>query len=81
MAAFYMQWHGPHGIKKIAIRCRFFGQILFEELEKMGFKMVTDKENNFDTIAIDCIASGFSSADYIQAEFHKRDINIRKVNN
>lgn len=65
MASFYMQWHGPHGIRKIAKKCRFFSQILHDELEEMGFKMLTDKENRFDTVAFDCIASGFSSSDYV----------------
>jgi glycine dehydrogenase len=40
---------------------------------------LTDKDHYFDTIAIDCAASGFSSADFVQAQFHKYGINIRKV--
>lgn len=41
--------------------------------------MVTHKDNRFDTVAIDVKASGFSSADYLLAEFHKYGINIRKI--
>jgi len=40
---------------------------------------VTHKDNRFDTVAIDVKASGFSSADYLLAEFHKYGINIRKI--
>jgi len=41
--------------------------------------VVTHKDNRFDTVAIDVKASGFSSADYLLAEFHKYGINIRKI--
>jgi len=33
MSAFYMQWHGPKGLKKIANKVRFMSQIFMEELE------------------------------------------------
>lgn len=56
-------------------------QILMEELAPMGIVFATHKDHRFDTVAIDVQKSGFSSADYLQAEFHKRDINIRKINN
>jgi len=42
---------------------------------------VTDKHAFFDTLAIDCIASGFSSADFVLSEFHKFDCNLRKIDN
>jgi glycine dehydrogenase len=71
MASFYMQWHGPTGLKKIALKCRFMSQIFMEELEKVGIKFKTDRNNYFDTVSIDVEASGFSSADYLLAEFHK----------
>ena len=74
-----MQWHGAFGLRKIAKKCRFFSQILIVELEQLGYKLKTKNESRFDTVAIDAVASGFSSADYLQAEFHKHDINIRKV--
>ena len=50
-----------------------------EELEKVGIKFTTDRNNYFDTVAIDVNASGFTSADYLLAEFHKQGINIRKI--
>jgi glycine dehydrogenase len=79
ISSFYMQWHGAIGLRKMAKKCRFFGQILMEELELSGYKIVTDKMRRFDTIAIDAIDSGFSSTDFLLAEFHKREINIRKI--
>lgn len=51
-----------------------------EEFKKLGIKVVTDTNKFFDTIVIDCSASGFSSSDYLLAEFHKNDINLRRVN-
>jgi glycine dehydrogenase len=79
MASFYMQWHGPAGLKKIAIKCRFMSQILMEELTSFGIVFATDKKNYFDTIAIKVNESGFSSADYVLAQFHKHGINLRKI--
>lgn len=79
MASFYMQWHGRTGIRKIAKKCRFYGQILYEELTAAGFKIVTHKVNRFDTIAIDCAASGFSSSDQLLYNFYKHGINLRKI--
>ena len=32
MASFYMQWHGPNGLKKQADKLRFMSQIFMEEL-------------------------------------------------
>lgn len=79
MASFYMQWHGPAGLKKIAIKCRFMSQILMEELSSFGIAFATDKKNYFDTVSIKVNESGFSSADYVLAQFHKHGINLRKI--
>ena len=74
-----MQWHGPAGLKKIAIKCRFMAQIFMEEVGKFGVVFATDKHNYFDTVTIKIKESGFSSADYVQAQFHKHGINLRKI--
>jgi glycine dehydrogenase len=81
MASFYMQWHGPTGLKKIALKCRFMSQIFMEELDKVGIVFATDRENYFDTVAIKVTESGFTSPDYLLAQFHKYGINIRKIDN
>lgn len=67
MASFFMQWHGPNGLKKIATKVRFMSQIFMEELEKYDFKFATDRKNYFDTVTINVKSSGLSSADYVQA--------------
>ena len=79
MAAFYMQWHGHHGLRKMAIKARFMSQIFMEALEIIGVQFATDRNNYFDTVCIDVKESGFSSPDYLLAQFHKYGINIRKV--
>ena len=75
----YAIWHQPKGLTTIANRIRFRTEILLEEFKKLGIKVVTDTNKFFDTIVIDCHASGFSSSDYLLAEFHKNDINLRRV--
>ena len=45
----------------------------------MGIEIVTDENNFFDTITLDCAASDLSSADNVLAEFHKFGINFRKI--
>lgn len=81
MASFYMQWHGPAGLRKIARKCHFFSQIFIEELSKHGVVFATDTNQFFDTVAIKVEDSGFSSADFILSEFHKHGINPRKIDN
>jgi len=54
-------------------------QIFMDELEKIGIVFTTTGANYFDTIALNCRASGFSSADFVVAEYHKFGINIRKI--
>ena len=79
MTAMYGIWHQPSGLTTIANRLRFRCEVLLDEFKKLGIKVVTDKDKFFDTIVIDCAASGFSSSDYLLSEFHKNDINLRKV--
>lgn len=52
-----------------------------EELDKVGIVFATDRENYFDTVAIKVTESGFTSPDYLLAQFHKYGINIRKIDN
>lgn len=51
-----------------------------EELDKFGIKFATDRKDHFDTVAIKVTESGFSSADFVLAQFHKHGINLRKIN-
>lgn len=50
-----------------------------DEFKQLEIKAITHPNNFFDTVTIDCQASGFSSADYLVSEFHKYDINLRKI--
>ena len=79
MASFFGQWYGAEGLKKIAGRARFFAEILVDELNHLDIKVITNGKNHFDTIAINTKESGFSSSDYVLAEFHKYGINLRKI--
>jgi len=79
MSAFFGIWHGPTGLKQIATRVNFRTQVLADELKKMKIVLKSHNTNYFDTLAIDCEASGFSSADFLLAEFHKVGINLRKI--
>lgn len=54
---------------------------MMSELEPFGIKFATDKNNYFDTVAIKVSESGFSSSDYLLAQFHKYGLNIRKIDN
>ncbi len=49
-----------------------------DELNALGYKLLTHDINYFDTLTIDTAKSGFSSSDFIISEFHKHGINLRK---
>lgn len=75
----YGIWHRPEGLKQIAKRLRFRTEALREELRNLNIVTITHPMNFFDTVTIDCAASGFSSADYVLSEFHKHEMNLRKI--
>lgn len=79
MCAMYGIWHQPSGLTTIANRIRFRTEVLLEEFKKLNIKVVTDTTKFFDTLVIDCEASEFVSSDFLISEFHKRDINLRRV--
>lgn len=54
-------------------------EVLISELDNLGIKIVTHKSNHFDSVTIDTRESGFSSTDFVLAEFHKFGINLRKI--
>ena len=79
MTAMYALWHKPQGLQLIAKRLRFRAEVLRDHFRQLEIVCVTHPLNFFDTLTIDVKASGFSSADYVLSEFHKHDINLRKV--
>ena len=74
MSAFYAMWHGPQGLKAIALRVNGFAATLQVELVKAGFE-VADGEV-FDTVT-------FSSPRAIEIfnAAEQAGINLRKLNN
>ncbi len=73
MAAMYGVYHGPNGLKKIALRTHRLTQLAVAGLEKLGFKTTTTQF--FDTVKIktDKTAS-------IVAAAEKLEINLRVYN-
>jgi glycine dehydrogenase len=52
VASMYAVYHGPVGLKKIALRVASYTAVLAAGLRSMGFKLVHDSA--FDTIAVEC---------------------------
>ena len=71
IAGFYAVYHGPEGLKTIAMRIHRLTSVLAAGLVKLGFEI----ENNhcFDTLTID-VGNG---AQDIIARAHKHGINLR----
>lgn len=80
MTAMYGIWHQPRGLKAIASRMRFRTEVLREVFKDLNIVAINHANDFFDTLTIDCAASGFSSSDYLVSEFHKHEINLRKIN-
>lgn len=51
MAGMYAAWHGPEGIKAIAMRVHGFAQILDKNLKNLGFRQMND--HYFDTLCLE----------------------------
>ena len=58
---------------------RFRAEVLRDEFKELGIEVVSHPTNFFDTLTIDCAKSFKTTSDYVLSEFHKRDINLRKV--
>ena len=51
MAGMYAVYHGPEGIRKIALRVNALTHILFESFKALGYKIINN--NFFDTVTIE----------------------------
>ena len=51
MSSMYAVYHGPHGVKNIALRIHTLASVVQHEAKQLGYKITTDKI--FDTITID----------------------------
>ncbi|MBN1597939.1 MAG: aminomethyl-transferring glycine dehydrogenase [Bacteroidales bacterium] len=76
MAGMYAIYHGPEGLKQIALRCHNIAGVLAQSLEKIGFKQTN--ENFFDTLKIE-LADNITQRD-IQIQALERQINLRYFN-
>jgi glycine dehydrogenase len=69
MAGMYAVYHGPSGLKKIALRIHGLTRILEKGLSEAGVKQLN--KNYFDTLKIQADAKA------IRAEAEKREVNFR----
>ncbi|HZY80727.1 MAG TPA: aminomethyl-transferring glycine dehydrogenase [Cyclobacteriaceae bacterium] len=69
MAGMYAVYHGPEGLKKIALRIHGLARILEKGLAEAGAKQLN--KNYFDTLKVSADAKA------IKAEAEKREVNFR----
>ncbi|MFM2376278.1 MAG: aminomethyl-transferring glycine dehydrogenase, partial [Bacteroidota bacterium] len=75
MAGMYAVYHGPDGLRAIAMRVHALARLTASELEKIGFTQVN--KLFFDTIHVKL---GGVSADRLRSEAESRRINLRFIN-
>jgi glycine dehydrogenase len=73
MAAMYAVYHGPDGLRKIALRVAHYTHIVADALSTRGFKVVTD--GFFDTITVQTEQLGS-----IREKALRQQINLRYIN-
>eukprot|EP00158_Paraphelidium_tribonemae_P008331 Partr_v1_DN28553_c0_g1_i1_m73874 putative glycine dehydrogenase len=73
MSAMYAVYHGPQGIKDIAVRVHNLTCILAEGIRRLGHTVLTD--HFFDTITVDID----SSADDLIKTAERRGVNLRRT--
>lgn len=71
IAGFYAVWHGPEGLRTIALRINRLTSVLAAGLEKLGFTV--ENAAAFDTLTIDAP----SQAQDILARAQENDFNLR----
>lgn len=76
MAGMYSVYHGPEGLKRIALHCHQTAGTATEVLEKLGYKQVN--AGYFDTVKI-ALPENLSQKD-IQIQALEREINLRYFN-
>jgi glycine dehydrogenase len=76
VAASYGIYHGPHGLRDIALKVHGSAKILSTGLEKLGFRTVY--QNFFDTITVD--VSNFASSNDVFDAAVAENCTIRVIN-
>lgn len=74
IASMYALYHGPSGLRAIALRVHRFTDILAAGLEQLGFEMVN--QTSFDTLTIKTDAL----TEKIHAQAERHGINLRRIN-
>jgi glycine dehydrogenase len=74
MAAMYAVYHGPKGLKNIAMRTALLTQIVAEAIEERGFELAS--ENFFDTIVVNV-----DDIHPFREKAERQQINLRYINN
>jgi len=73
MSGMYAVYHGPEGLRNIAMRCHRLTGLVADTLEKSGFKQLNS--DFFDTIRIKLPAG--ITADYIRKAAETKNINLK----
>ena len=73
MAGMYAVYHGPEGLRRIALHCHHSAGAIASSIQQLGFKQVN--QDFFDTIKIQ-LPSKLSQRD-IQIQALEREINLR----
>ena len=73
MASFYGVYHGPKGLKQIAVRIHSIASFISNELKEMGYKQLND--SFFDTLKIK-LPEGITEKDILE-NAEMRSINFR----
>jgi glycine dehydrogenase len=72
MAGMYAAWHGPEGMKKIAMRIHLLTGVLSEKIRELGYRL--ENRNFFDTLKIGL--PDLVHADYIKKLALERECNF-----
>ena len=72
IAAFYAAWHGPEGLKEIAVRVHKHARSFAAVVKRAGFELLSP--NFFDTVTFFA-----SNADALVESAAKAGINVRKI--
>jgi len=76
MASMYAVYHGPEGLRNIALRVRLLTAVLASGLQEMGYN--TGDQPRFDTIMV---TAGPKKQDHIKASALAQHINLRYYEN
>ncbi len=75
MAGMYAVYHGPEGLRNIALRVHTLARLTAQQLEKLGYSQAN--KLFFDTLHVNL---GNVSADSLRKEAESRSINLRFIN-